>query len=67
MNTLFITAILAVGQTPLLLVILFWILLILWAIGAVGYHDHPNFVRGGGLVLIILLAILGYGVFGFGL
>lgn len=50
---------------PLMLKIIFWILLILWAVGNFGFHDNPNVVRGTGLVLIILFAILGFYTFGF--
>jgi membrane protein YdbS with pleckstrin-like domain len=45
--------------------IIFWILLILWAIGSFGFREHPYWVRGQAVVLIILFAILGYYLFGF--
>jgi hypothetical protein len=47
--------------------ILFWFLMILWAIfGAWGWRDPAQpFVRGGGWFLtFVLLAILGWAVFG---
>jgi len=56
--------ILAAANTPLFLMILFWILLILWAIGAF-VSTNPNVVRGSKIVEVILFAILGYAVFGF--
>ena len=48
-----------------MLKIIFWLLLILWAIGALGFYDNPRIVRGTNGVLIILFAILGYYTFGF--
>lgn len=53
------------GDAPLMLKIIFWLLLILWAIGALGFYDNPRIVRGTNGVLIILFAILGYYTFGF--
>lgn len=73
MNT--IALILAAGsgaQAPAMLIIIFWILLILCALGNIGIGfvaaDSPNrvgLVRGTGIVSIILFAILGYYTFGF--
>ncbi len=57
--------ILAATDAPVMLKIIFWLLLILWAIGALGFHDNPVWVRGSGVLLIILFAILGFFVFGF--
>lgn len=45
--------------------ILFWILLILWGVGAFGWPENPNVARGTRIVLVILFAILGYYLFGF--
>jgi hypothetical protein len=45
--------------------IIFWLLLILWAIGHYGFGDNPQVSRGTSLVLIILFAILGFYLFGF--
>ncbi len=47
--------------------LLFWVLMILWAIFGVWGYREPNqpFARGGGWFLtFILLAILGWAVFG---
>lgn len=54
-----------VESAPLMPRIVFWLLLILWAIGSFGFHDNPVVVRGTNLVLIILFGILGYFTFGF--
>jgi hypothetical protein len=45
--------------------IIFWLLLILWAIGSFGWRDNPNVVRGTAAVQIILFGILGFYLFGF--
>ena len=45
--------------------IIFWLLLILWAIGSFGFRDNPNIVRGSSAVQIILFAILGFYLFRF--
>lgn len=50
---------------PIMVKIIFWILIILWAIGSFGWHDNPNWVRGSNVLLIILFSILGYYTFGF--
>ena len=72
LNQLIETLVLATpeGQNaPLMLKIIFWLLLILWTIGALGYttgpNANPNLVKGSGIVLVILFAILGYYTFGF--
>ncbi len=56
---------LAVGDAPLMLKIIFWLLIILWAIGSFGWHDNPAWVRGSSILLIILFSILGFYAFGF--
>ncbi len=48
---------------------IFWMLMILWAIFGVGYPywvttPNPRIVSGGNLLLFILIALLGYQVFG---
>jgi hypothetical protein len=45
--------------------IIFWLLLILWAIGSFGWRDNPNVVRGTSAVQIILFGVLGFYLFGF--
>jgi hypothetical protein len=45
--------------------IIFWLLLILWALGSFGWRDNPNIVRGAAAVQILLFAILGFYLFGF--
>lgn len=60
-------AILAFVSTdaPIMAKIIFWLLIILWAIGALGFATNPTVVRGTNVLLIVLFAILGYFVFGF--
>lgn len=53
------------SQAPVMLKVIFWILLLLWAIGSFGWRDNPNVVRGTGLVMAILFGILGYYTLGF--
>lgn len=58
------------GQAaPPMLIIIYWLLIVLWAIGALGFKsDNPNYptiVRGTNVVVLILFAILGFYVFGF--
>lgn len=53
------------GDAPLMLKIIFWLLLILWAIGAIGYPTNTNVVRANSLMIVVLLAILGFYTFGF--
>lgn len=55
----------AASSAPAMLVILYWILIILWAIGSFGFRDNPRWGMGSNIVLIILFAILGFYVFGF--
>lgn len=45
--------------------IIFWLLLILWAIGSFGFPGNPNVVRGSTAVMLILFGILGFYLFGF--
>ena len=49
-----------------MLEILFWVLLILTVIGAF-VPESPWISRGRGIVILILIAILGYAVFGLNL
>lgn len=65
MNHLAIT-IAAAGGAPLVLVIVFWVLLILWAAGAISQRDNPNWPKANSVILIIELAILGYCCLGVG-
>lgn len=73
MNTLAPISILADmphEKAPAMLIIIFWLLLLLWAIGALGFvnpanPNYPNVVRGTNIVIVILFAILGYYAFGF--
>lgn len=62
---LYLASLLAATTAPGMLVIIYWLLIILWAIGAFGFRDNPSVVRGSNVVLIILFAILGFYVFGF--
>lgn len=52
---------------PIMVKIIFWVLVILWALGSWQWTDNPNprLVTGTKLVQIILFAILGYCAFGF--
>lgn len=59
------TQFLAVADAPLMLKIIFWLLIILWAIGTFGWHDNPNWARGSSVLLIVLFSILGFYTFGF--
>jgi hypothetical protein len=45
--------------------IIFWLLLILWAISVFPKWENENIVRGSSLIQIILFAILGFYLFGF--
>jgi hypothetical protein len=45
--------------------IIFWLLLILWAISAIPKWENESVVKGGAVIQIILFAILGYYLFGF--
>jgi uncharacterized membrane protein YhdT len=64
MNTELILAA-GAGDPPIMIKIIFWVLIILWAIGAFGFYDNPNWVRGSNILLILLFSILGYFTFGF--
>lgn len=63
MNSLLLAV--ANSEAPIMVKIIFWILIILWAIGTFGWHDNPNWARGSSVLLIILFSILGYYTFGF--
>lgn len=63
MNSLIILA--ALVQAPAMAIIVFWLLIILCAIGSVGFSGNPVVVRTNTVVILILFAILGYYVFGF--
>jgi len=52
-------------SAPPMLIIIYWLLIVLWAIGAFGFAENPVWVRGSNVLLIILFAILGFYVFGF--
>jgi hypothetical protein len=45
--------------------IIFWLLLILWAIGTFPKWENDNVVRGAAIIQIILFGILGYYTFSF--
>lgn len=53
------------SDAPIMLKIIFWLLLLLWGIGAFGYRENPRFIVGSTVLLIILFGILGYFVLGF--
>jgi hypothetical protein len=63
MNTLLLAA--TATDAPVMVKIIFWILIILWAIGTFGFAANPNWVRGSSVLLIILFSILGFYTFGF--
>lgn len=67
MNTLipFMLALYQGANAPIMVKITFWVLVILWAIGGIGWRDNPNYIRANSLVVCILFAILGYCTFGF--
>lgn len=65
MNAFLILADFASRPAPLMLKIIFWILLILWAIGSFGWAENPRWVRGSSILLIVLFSILGLYTFGF--
>ncbi len=52
-------------EAPIMIKIIFWILIILWALGAFFAGDNPRWVQGSKGLLIVLFAILGYYTFGF--
>lgn len=45
--------------------IIFWLLLILWAIGTFPKWENENVLRGTAIIQIILFGILGYYTFSF--
>ena len=58
------------AQAPAMLIIIFWMLIILCALGQIGIgyvsaENRPGVVTGTSIVSIILFAILGYYTFGF--
>lgn len=59
------TILAASAEIGLMPKIIFWILLLLWGIGAFGFYNNPNVLRGTVLVQIILFGILGFFLFGF--
>lgn len=71
MNTSLLSLLAVVeGRDMLMPRIIFWVLLILWAIGAIGFVNPqaPNYtsvVRGTNIVIVVLFAILGLYTFGF--
>lgn len=68
MNLIDLLSLLAAADTPLMLKVVYWLLVILWAVGAIstaGPNPNPAVVRGTSGVLIVLFAILGYVTFGF--
>lgn len=57
--------ILAQSQSPPMLIILFWLLIFLWALGAFfGPKDQPWVIQGTNGVLLVLFLILGFHTFG---
>lgn len=72
MNTLFIICnilnpILAHtgDQPPIMLKIIFWVFLAIWAFGGFFLRENPKWIGGSSVFLIILFAILGLYTFGF--
>lgn len=69
MNPIDLFTILAATDTPLMLKVVYWLLVILWAVGAISVSGNPTpnpaIVRGTTGVLLVLFAILGYVTFGF--
>lgn len=66
MNTILIAeTVLRTQDSPFMAKIIFWLLLLLWAIGVFGWHDNPVWVKGSNILLIVLFAILGWFTFGF--
>lgn len=59
------TLLLATSDTPLMLKVVYWLLVILWAVGSIGFAGNPAVVRGTNGVLLVLFAILGFVTFGF--
>lgn len=48
----------------LVLTVIFWILLLLAALGVFAPDTNPYFVRGRWVVVLLLIAILGYAALG---
>lgn len=68
MNILNLSVILAQsqGSTPAMLIIIYWLLVILWALGTFfGPDNNAWVVRGTSGVILVLFVILGLHVFGF--
>lgn len=57
----------AVGDhPPVMLKIIFWVLLIIWAVGGFFWRENPKWSGGGSsILLIVLFGILGLYTFGF--
>jgi hypothetical protein len=55
----------AAAHAGLMPKVIFWILLILWAVSVFPKWENANIVRGSSVIQIILFAILGYYLFGF--
>lgn len=55
------------NDTPMMLKVIFWVLLFVWALFGVGWASSTdtNLIRGRNIVVVVLLAILGYYTFGF--
>lgn len=52
-------------NAPVMFKIIFWVLLVLWAVGAFyATPDNVNVRRGTNAVIVILFAILGFYTFG---
>lgn len=56
---------LAAASQPIVLIVVFWVLWLLWVISAFAPPDNITYVRGGKVVVAVLLGILGFCVFGF--
>jgi len=72
MNPSLLFAIISLAVTraenaPAMLIIIYWILILLWAIGAfwANPQTYPNVVKGSNVVMLILFSIIGYYLFGF--
>lgn len=65
MKTLILATLAA--NLPQFIILLFWLILALWLIGLwTPFSTSQHYVRGSSVVIIILLAIVGYASFGFG-
>lgn len=68
MNTSLLAPIIAAtnGESaPIMLKIIFWVFLALWAFGGFMWSDNPRWAHGHSIVVAVCLAILGFYVFGF--